>query len=174
MKTLTLVVIVITVLYSPWCAYAAGKLKIGYVNIDRVFERYEKTKDASETLELERKQRLVKRREMVEDINRMKDSADLLSDEAKKEKQKIIDGKVKDLYQYEEETQKKSLSEGRRLLQELQEEVRDALRIKGEKDGYDFIFIYTEEEMGYRSEKYDITSEIVEMLNERFRRKHGH
>ena len=81
------------------------------------------------------------------------------------------DEKVKELYQHEEETQKKNLREGRRLLQELQDEIRDVLRIKGEKDGYDFIFIYTEDELGYRSKRHDITREIVDMLNERFKRK---
>ncbi|KQC14017.1 MAG: hypothetical protein APR56_00265 [Methanosaeta sp. SDB] len=152
-------------------AFASGKSKIGYVNVDRVFERYEKTKSASEKMELERKQRLEQRREMVEEINRMKDAADLLSDEAKKEKQEIVDRKVKQLYQYEEEIQKKNLREGRTLLQEVQDEIQEVLEIKGEQDGYDYIFIYTEDELGYRSKKYDITGEIVDMLNKRFSRQ---
>jgi|GEM_PF-1152611 len=152
---------------------AAGKIKMGYVNIDSVFEQYEKTRAASEKMESERKQRLEKRREMVEEINRLKDAADLLSEQAKKEKQKVIDGKVKDLYQYEEETKRKNMRESRRLREEIMDEVQEVLKLKGDKDGYDFIFIYTEEELGYRSKKYDITGAIVDMLNERFRKESG-
>ncbi|MDP8247149.1 MAG: OmpH family outer membrane protein [Candidatus Tritonobacter lacicola] len=146
---------------------------MGYVNIDSVFEQYEKTRAASEKMESERKQRLEKRREMVEEINRLKDAADLLSEQAKKEKQKVIDGKVKDLYQYEEETKRKNMRESRRLREEIMDEVQEVLKLKGDKDGYDFIFIYTEEELGYRSKKYDITGAIVDMLNERFRKESG-
>lgn len=171
MKSLCLFTLVAVVLSLLSGVHAAGKLKIGYVNIDQVFDQYEKTKAASEKMEGERKQRLEKKREMVEEINRLKDAADLLSEEAKKEKQRIIDEKVKQLYQYEEETQRRNLRESKRLLQELREEIRDVLRIKGVEGGYDFIFIYTEEELGYRLKKYDITREIVDMLNERFKRK---
>lgn len=171
MRSITLFVAAGMVLSACAHAGAASKSKIGYVNVDMVFELYEKTKTASEKMELERKQRLEQRREMVEEINRMKDAADLLSDEAKKEKQALIDRKVKQLYQYEEETQKKNLREGRTLLQEVQDEIQEVLTLKGEKDGYDYIFIYTEDELGYRSKKYDITDEIVEMLNKRFGRK---
>lgn len=174
MKTLSFFTSVAAIFYLlSGTAGAAGRSKIGYVNIDQVFEQYEKTKASSDEMEKERRKRLEKRREIVQEINRMKDAADLLSEEAKKEKQKIIDEKVKELYQYEEETQKKSVRDNRRLLQELQDEIRDVLKIKGEKDGYDFIFIYTEDELGYRSKKYDITREVVEMLNERFRRRYG-
>jgi Skp family chaperone for outer membrane proteins len=156
------------VLWAGAGSFAAGKSKIGYVNVDSVFEQYEKTKSASDQMELERKQRLEQRREMVEEINRLKDASDLLSEEAKKEKQKVIDRKVKQLYQYEEEIQKKNLREGRTLLREVQDEIQEVLKLKGEKDGYDYIFIYTEDELGYRSNKYDITGEIVDMLNKRF------
>ena len=53
------------------------------------------------------------------------------------------------------------------------DEVQEVLKLKGDKDGYDFIFIYTEEELGYRSKEYDITGAIVDMLNERFRKESG-
>lgn len=165
---MTILVSAAILLSAASAVVGAGKPKIAYVNVDRVLEQYEKTKSASDKMELERKQRLEQRREMVEEINRLKDAADLLSEEARKEKQKVVDRKVKQLYQYEEETRKKSQREGRTFLQEVQDEIQEALELKGERDGYDYIFIYTADELGYRSKTYDITGEVVDMLNKKF------
>jgi len=168
MKNMTILVSAAILLAAASAAVGAGKSKIAYINVDRVLEQYEKTKSASDKMEMERKQHLEQRREMLEEINRLKDAADLLSEEARREKQKVVDRKVKQLYQYEEETQKKNQREGRNFLQEVQDEIQEVLELKGDRDGYDYIFIYTEGELGYRSKKYDITDEVVDMLNKKF------
>ena len=71
-------------------ALAAGG-KTGYVDIEKVFEKYQKTVDLNAKLQEDRKEKIAERKTMVEGINKLKDEADLLRDEAKRKKEAVVD-----------------------------------------------------------------------------------
>ena len=125
-------------------ACAAGG-KLGYVEVERVFEKYQKTLDLNGKLQQERKEKISERKAMVEEINKLKDEADLLRDEPKK-KEEVVDEKVKALYQFEEKVKREAVQKQARLQEDILGEIRGALAGIGKAGGYEMIFSFTEEE----------------------------
>lgn len=146
---------------------AAGG-RIGYVDIERVFEKYQKTIDLNARLQEDRTGKIAERRAMVEGINKLKDEADLLRDEAKKKKEAAVDEKVKALYQFEEKVKREAMQKQARLQEEILGEMRAALAEIGKNEGYDMILAVTGDDIGYRSEKLDVTGQVTKVLNKKY------
>src|SRR4051812_6720691 len=82
---------------SAPASFAAGEQKIGYVDLAKVFDDYQKTKDFDKQLEGKGTAKQGERDKMVADIKKMRDEAELLSAKAKDDKQAAIDEKIKSL-----------------------------------------------------------------------------
>jgi len=148
-------------------ALAAGG-KTGYVDIEKVFEKYQKTVDLNAKLQEDRKEKIAERKTMVEGINKLKDEADLLRDEAKRKKEAVVDEKVKSLYQFEEKVKREALQKQSRLQEEILGEIKSVISEIGRRDGYDMVFAFTADDIGYHSEKMDLTDEVVKALNKKY------
>lgn len=152
---------------SAGAAYAAGG-KTGYIEVERVFEKYQKTVDLNGKLQQERKDKIAERKSMVEEINKLKDEADLLRDEPKKKKESVIDEKVKALYQFEEKVKREAVQKQARLQEEILGEIRAAIAGIGKAGGYEMIFSFTEDDIGYRADTLNLTDQIVKALNKKY------
>ncbi len=86
--------------------------KVAFVNIDKLFDAYQKTLDLNEKLDADISARQLDREKMVEAIRRMNAELVLLTDDNKKEKQDEIDAKIRDLQGFDEKT-REDLSEKR-------------------------------------------------------------
>ena len=148
-------------------ACAAGG-KLGYVEVERVFEKYQKTLDLNGKLQQERKEKISERKAMVEEINKLKDEADLLRDEPKKKKEAVVDEKVKALYQFEEKVKREAVQKQARLQEDILGEIRGALAGIGKAGGYEMIFSFTEADIGYRSDTLNLTDQVVKELNGKY------
>ncbi|MCX6355599.1 MAG: OmpH family outer membrane protein [Candidatus Aureabacteria bacterium] len=148
-------------------ALAAGG-KTGYVDIEKIFEKYQKTVDLNAKLQEERKEKIAERKSMVEGINKLKDEADLLRDESKRKKDAVVDEKVKSLYQFEEKVKREALQKQSRLQEDILGEIKSVISEIGRRDGYDMVFAFTADDIGYRSEKLDLTDEVVKTLNKKY------
>lgn len=89
----TLVIFVITLALSCGGLSRGAALgtggKVAFVQVEKVFEKYQKTVDLNAKLQQERKDKIAERKTMVEEINKLKDEADLLRDDAKRKKEAI-------------------------------------------------------------------------------------
>jgi Skp family chaperone for outer membrane proteins len=148
-------------------AWAEGG-KTGYIEVERVFEKYQKTLDLNSKLQEERKGKIAERKSMVEEINTLKDEADLLRDEPKRKKEAVVDEKVKALYQFEEKVKREAVQKQARLQEEILGEIRAALAEIGKADGYDLILSFTEEDIGYRADTLNLTDRVVKALNKKY------
>jgi len=166
MKTARVVIGVWMGLASAGVCSAAGK--VGFVDLEAVFERYQMTIDLKEKLQREGKERLAERKTMVEEINRLKDEADLLRDDAKKKKESAIDEKVKALYQFEEKTKREAMQKQSRLQEDILTQIRRAGAEIGQAEGYDALFTFTKDDIGYHAEGLDVTEQVVKLLNKRY------
>ena len=155
-------------LLSPAGAAVAAGGKLGYIEVERVFEKYQKTVDLNARLEQDRKEKIAERKTMVEEINRLKDEADLLRDEPKKKKETVVDEKVKALYQFEEKVKREAMQKQARLQEEILGEIRGALADIGKAGGYELILSFTAEDIGYRSDALNLTDQVVKELNRRY------
>jgi len=142
---------------------AAAEIKYGYVDFEKIFNEYTKTKteDAKLKAELDKKKaELEKKRE---EINKLKSSAELLGEDAKKAKEKELVEKVKELRELQKEAEETLMKERNDKWLEIYKEIKDVVGKYGKDKGYTFIF--DDKALVYRTEGYDITADIVKILN---------
>jgi len=166
---------------------SAQSLKIGTVDMKKVFENYYKTKDAEQRIndlrnaakkELEDKMEAYKK--ATEEIKKLVDEiqSPALSKEAKDSKGKVRDEKIVEFKQLEREVQEFQQSRQKQLEEEtlrmrsgIVDEIQKVIaeRVKGTQ--YDLVFDKSGPSLNnvtvilHSKEAYDFTSEVITALN---------
>jgi outer membrane protein len=143
----------------------AKDLKIGCVDMQKVFTEYKKTQDAEAKLGEKGKEKTDKRNKMVEEIRRLKDELDLLSDKGKDEKQAQIDGKIKELQDFDRTTRDELLREREDVLRGISQDIEKAIADYGKRHKYDIILNKDKRVLLYEQQGLDVTSDILKALN---------
>jgi len=147
---------------------AAGE-KIGYVDLARIFDEYQKTKEFDKSLESKGAQKQVDRDKMVAEIKRLRDEAELLSAKAKEDKQAAIDEKIKVLQDFDRNTRDALRRERDTMVKDILKEIEAVIQDFGKSQGYSFIF--NDRVLVYKSEGSDLTPQVVKALNDSYAKK---
>lgn len=164
-------------------ARAALDVKIGYVNLERIFQEYEKTKELEARLELENEadQRVLsERRQLIEkEMDELKEELEMqglmLSESAKQEKQAEIERRVEELDEFSRYIEQRNIEREAKytddILKDLQLKLPLIIKSIAEKEGYRFIFdsrilLYVTPE-----KEFDLTDKVIAQLNEEYRLK---
>lgn len=141
----------------------AADLKFGFVDFEKVFNEYYKTKaeDAKLKADLEKKKAELDKRK--EEITKMRDSAELLGEEAKKQKEKEIVEKIKELNELRKQAEENLIKERNDKWLEIYGEIKDVVGKYGKEKGYNLIF--DDKALVYKAEGYDLTDEVIKLLN---------
>lgn len=145
----------------------AAEGKTAFVDVAKVFDGYEKTKDQDKVLAESGEKKQQERESKVQEIRRLKDELALLSDKNKEEKQLAIDEKVKTLQEFDAAAGKELREKRDGAVKEILKDIDDVIKDYGTKKGYDFIF--NERAMVFRSDKFDVTNEVLTELNSRLK-----
>lgn len=148
--------------------FAEGE-KFAYVDIAKVFDNYEMTKDNDRTLQEAGRKKEEERDALVHEIRQLKDELVLLNDTAKAEKQKEIEKKIVTLQEYDRDA-KMELGEQRRVIvQDIFKNIDESVQRYGERKGIDLIF--NDKSLLYQNPKYDITEDVLQELNKEYTKK---
>jgi len=170
MKKITSVLAVALVAGSLFAAHEArADQKIGYVDLARVFDEYQKTKDFDKTLETKGNEKQADRDKMVNDIKKMRDEAELLSAKAKDDKQAAIDEKIKALQEYDRITRDGLRKERDTMVQDILKEIEGVIQTYGKSQSYSFIF--NDRVLVYKGEGSDLTDQVIKALNDSYSKK---
>lgn len=150
------------------CAYAE---KIAFVDVAKVFDSYEKTKQNDQILADQGKKKQNERDAMVQEIRRMKDELALLADKNKEEKQTEIDRKIRVLQEFDSKAREELGNKRDEAVKEILKDIDSVMTDYGAQKGYDLIF--NERALLYRSAKYDVTTDVLSELNRRHQSKKG-
>ncbi|MFH1847732.1 MAG: OmpH family outer membrane protein [Candidatus Omnitrophota bacterium] len=142
---------------------SAADLKIGYIDLDKTFEEYNKTKDVYESLDAKLKGKEKERKGMVDGIRKLKDEIELLSDKGREEKQVAIDEKISQLGEFDRKTKDEFRRERMKAIRDISGEIDVILQDYGKKNGYDLIV--SSRALVYGKSGMDITAEIIGLLN---------
>jgi Skp family chaperone for outer membrane proteins len=142
-------------------AYAAEKY--AFINVGEVFDGYQKTKDNDEVLQEVGASKESERGAIVGDIQKMKDELELMSDDAKKEKQETISARVRDLQDFDLQTRRELNEKRRTVIQEIFSDIDDVVRKYGKKKGMDFIL--NDKALLYQKKNLDVSEDILNELN---------
>ncbi|MDP8217918.1 MAG: OmpH family outer membrane protein [Candidatus Theseobacter exili] len=166
---------ILVVVFTCVICLAAGKsvigaeTKMGYVDVEKVFNEYEYTKSEDSKLKESGRQKAQERDTMVSEIKRLKEEGELLSESASQEKQLVIDDKIKDLKDFDQQIRTELRNERDKLLREIFDNIRIIIEEYGKKNGYTFIF--NEKALLYKVDSYDLTDEIIKVLNKQYSEK---
>ena len=164
-------VIVLSASFSG-ISYAGSEKKIGTVDIGKVFDEYEKTKKYDQDFQSQGRSKQEERDAVVHEIRRLRDEQALLSDNAKQEKQAAIDGKMKELENFDNEI-RKTLGEKRNLaVKEVFQDIENVMTQYGERKGYDLIL--NDRALLYKNKQFDVTGDILKELNDNYKKKGKH
>ncbi len=149
---------------NVWTSRAYAE-KIAFVDVAKVFDSYEKTKQNDQLLAEEGKKKQAERDTMIQEIRRLKDELALLSDKNKEEKQSVIDQKIKVLQEFDGKAREELGRKRDDAVKEILKDIDGVMSNYGAQKGYDLIF--NERALLYRSDKLDVTADVLSELNKR-------
>lgn len=139
------------------------EMKIGYVDVEKVFNEYKETKKNDEVLKEKGKAKAQERAEIVSEIKKQKEELELLSESGKLEKQAIIDEKIKELKKFDETTKDALRNERDTALKSIFNDIKDSINAYGQSNAYTLIL--NEKALLYKTEAQDLTGEIIKKIN---------
>jgi outer membrane protein len=158
-------------------------VKIGYVDLERIFHGYEKTKELEAKLKMENEsdqEMLSERRQMIEkEIDRLKGELEtqalMLSESAREEKQAEIERRAEELYEFgayiEQRNQEREAKYTDGILRDLQIELPSIIKSIAEKEGYRFVFDLRSLFYVTPEKEFDLTDKVLAQLNEEYKAK---
>ena len=147
----------------------AAEVKIGYLDVAAVFDSYEKTKEKDAELNETSQQKKKQHDKIVENIKDMKNELELLSDSEKQKKQELIDSEVRKLQDFDKEAKESLQRERDDMVREILKEIDGVIKEYASKNG--FTVVLNNRVLVYAEEQNDITKEILNILNSKYRRK---
>jgi len=148
---------------------AFAEMNYGYVDVAKVFDDYEKTKQNDEELQKEGQSREQERETMVAEIRQLKDELALMDGDAKEKKREEIQKKVDALQDFDREIRRDLGGRRNKIVQEIFQDIDDTIQRYGERKGLDVVF--NERALVYRKDKFDVTEEILTELNKNYKKK---
>ena len=153
----------------PVSAAMAAAEKIGTVDLARVFDEYQKTKEFDKNLEAKGASKQAERDKMVAEVKKLRDEAELLSTKAKEDRQAAIDEKIKNLQEFDRATRDALRRERDNMVRDILKEIETTMQDYGKAQGYSFIF--NDRVLVYKAESSDLTPPIIKALNESYAKK---
>ncbi len=142
--------------------------KIAYVDVAKVFDGYQKTKDNDAKLQTAGKKKEEKRDALVLEVRRLKDEQALLAEDAREKKQEAIDVKVRELQEFDLAARRDLGNQRNQTVKEIFKDIDDIVQRYGERKGYDLIF--NDRVLLYRSPRFDVSRDILEELNRSYQK----
>ena len=137
--------------------------KVAFVDVAKIFDGYQRTKDSDSKLQAAGKKKEEERDAVVHEIRRLKDEQALLAEDAREKKQEAIDAKIRELQDFDAGARRELGEERNKTVREIFKDIDDIVQRYGERKGYDLIF--NERVLLYKSPHFDVTSEVLDELN---------
>ena len=143
----------------------AEGMKIGYVNVGEVFDGYERTKSVDATLGKKGKQKEAELEGRVTELKKLRESLELLNDQAREVKTKEIEEKTDQLQQFRNASARDLRRERDAVAKEILKEIQQAIDEYAKANG--FSVILDSRSLLYGQPGYDVTADILKRLNTR-------
>ena len=146
--------------------FAEPQGKIGYVDLSRSFDEYQKTKDFDKALEKKGDVKQEQREKLVKEIRKMRDEVELMNERARKKREQDIESKIKSLQDFDQDAKATLTKERDDMVRDILREINDVIQEHGEKNG--FSIIVNDRVLLYGDQSGDLTDEIIKILNDNY------
>jgi len=156
-------------------------VKIGYVDLERIFHGYEKTRELEAKLNMENEadqKMLSERRQMIEkEIGKFREELEtqalMLSESAREEKQAEIERRIEELDEFsayiKQRNQEREAKYTDGILKDLQTKLPSIIKSIAEKEGYRFVFDLRSLFYVTPEKEFDLTDKVIAQLNEEYK-----
>ena len=163
---LSVTIFVAVVFLGSGSVFAGGEGKYVYVDVAKVLEGYQKTKDNDTSLQTNAQKKQKDRDALVQTVRQLKDEVALLAEDARGKKQETLDAKIRELQDFESAAKRDLDAQRNKAVREIFKDIDDTIQRYGERKGYDFIF--NERALLFRNAKYDMTADVLSELNKNY------
>ena len=143
----------------------AEELKVGYVNVAKVFDGYVKTQRLDASLETKGKQKEAELKGRMDELKKLRQSLELLNEEAREGRAREIEEKTEELSRFRTRTARDLRRERDAMAKGLLDEIRQGMEEFAKANG--FTLILDSQSLAYGQDAYDVTDEVLELLNGR-------
>ncbi|MDP2939610.1 MAG: OmpH family outer membrane protein [Candidatus Omnitrophota bacterium] len=159
-----------TVLFSIFLATSLpaqeAANKFAYVDLSRLFDEYQKTKDYDIMLGDKQKVKEDERSKKLQEIKDLQQKLSLANDKEKEKLQVQVDDKMRTLQEFDRAAQTDLRKQRDELLKEVLKEIEKAISDYAKKEGYTLIF--NDRILLYSDPKFDITGALIKIINEKY------
>jgi outer membrane protein len=143
--------------------------KFAYINLEKVFNEYQKTKDEEAKLTEEGKQKQKEIDAKIKEIDKLREDMELLNEKEKEKRKAEIEKKMQELRQFDRQARADLMRKRDAIIREILTEIDNAIKEYGKSKGYTLIF--NSRALLYKDEKLDITDEIIKYLNNKYKKE---
>ncbi len=143
--------------------------KFASVDLSRLFDEYQKTKDYDKKLEAEQKVKEGERSKKIDKVKDLQQKQALANDKDKEKLQTQIDEQMKDLQEFDRAAQTDLRKQRDDLLKDILKEIEKVIRDYSQKEGYTIVL--NDRVLLYADQQLDITEPLIKILNEKYSKK---
>ena len=157
------VLFVLAVVFTISQTVLAKEMKVGVVDVFEVFNEYEKTKDYDKSLDEKRVKKEAVLSEKKAEIEKLQSKMSVLNEEEKQKQSEQLMTAVRDYKSLEREAFIDLKKERDEKMKEIVEDINDLVKDYAKKN--EFSLIINENAILYNDTSYDITAEILKLMN---------
>jgi len=166
MKAIKAIILALIVtVFLVQISFAQEEQKIAFISLSEAFDSYEKTKTVDKELERRGEKKNKERDKLVEKINKLRDEAQLIAKDKRKDKERELGDLMRELQDFDREARVELRRDRDDKVKEIFKEMNAVISDYGKEHGYDIIF--DDRVLLYASDKIDITEDIIKLLNKR-------
>ena len=151
---------------APCPLAGAAELKIGYVNLVRVFDSYQRTKDSEQVLEQQGKQKQAELEGRLGELKKMRQNLELLSDQTKDAKSKELEEKSDEFQRMKTKSERELVRDRNQVAKQILEEIDGAVTAYAKANG--FSLVLDQRSLVVGDDAYDLSDEVLKSLNDRY------
>ena len=137
--------------------------KIGYVDLRRSFYEYEKQQNMEKEINSLTEKSQAERTEKIAELTKLRDETELLSGNARVQKQNEIDAKLLALQEFDRDTRQELLNRKNGMFREIMDDIQKVVDEMGKNGDYDYIL--DSRNVMYAKGDFDLTEQVIKQLN---------
>ena len=141
----------------------AQELKIGYVDVARVFDGYQRTKDLDASLGRKAQQKESELEGRVNELKKLREGLELLNEQTRDGRVREIEAKADELKRFRTNTARDLRGERDDMARTILQEVHKAIEAHAKANG--FAYLFDARSVLYGQPGVDVTDAVLQQLN---------
>ena len=166
-------VLLIGALFLTLCLFGCERPgpAVCIIDIDEIFQNNKESREMYEQLQKEKSDLETKGQELLDEINTLVKESELLSDEARREREARIREKTAALEAFRRGAMLELMEKTNEEYRKMMDDVKSAAEIVAKKSG--ITIILDKSTVAFSAKKLDVTKEIIAELNSGYKNKQG-